>query len=374
MRYRLLIAGVACGALIGGPVYAQNVGTGIKPTGAARGHQTGTRGANFLRIGSSARARALAGAGTALVDGATVLYYNPAGAALVDGFELAVTYTDLYGGSGIWHGYMGAILPLGDAGVVGAQAVVFSSGEIQATTELSPDGFDPIRGDIVEWNAVAVGLTYARRITDRLALGATGKFVQEGIDFANVSFIGFDIGTMFDTGLFGTRLAAAITNIGGESRFEGPAIQGEIRQDLRPFDDKLLGTDLLYRFNTDKMEMPTTFRFALFIPMAGTAESVLGLPSDRHKLNFFSEIDDGFDTDIETRLGLEYSFRDILFLRAGKHFLNEDQAPWKWYHGLSGGLGLRLPFLEDRRIALDYAFTALGILDSVQTFGFQLGL
>ncbi len=373
MRYRILIAGLCFWALAGQPLPAQTLETGLEPTGPARGHQTGTRGANFLRIGPSPRSRALADAGAALYQGAHSLFYNPSGAALAEGFEVAVSYTDLYGGSGLKHAFLGALLPIGDVGTIGAHAVVFTSGEIEATTELSPEGGDPIRGNVVEWNSVAIGLTYARRITDRLALGGTAKYVQEGIDFAHVTFFGFDIGTIFETGLFGTRLAAAITNIGGESRFEGPAIQGEIRQDLRAFNDRTLGSDLVFRFDTDKMEMPTTFRFGIMLPMIGTAESLFGLPGNQHRLDLLTEIDDGFDSDIEPRFGLEYSFRDLVFARAGKHFINENDAPWKWHSGLSGGLGVRLPFLGERHISLDWAFTAMGILDSVQTFGFQIG-
>ncbi len=373
MRYRILITGFCFWALAYQPLPAQTLEGGLEPTGPARGHQTGTRGANFLRIGPSPRSRALADAGAALYQGAHSLFYNPSAAALAEGFELAVSYTDLYGGSGLKHAFLGAVLPIGEVGTIGAHAVIFTSGEIEATTELSPEGGDPLRGDVVEWNAVALGLTYARRITDRLALGGTAKYVQEGIDFAHVTYFGFDIGTVFETGLFGTRLAASITNIGGESRFEGPAVQGEIRQDLRAFDDRTLGSDLTFRFDTDKMEMPTTFRFGIMLPMIGTAEALLGLPGNQHRLDLLTEVNDGFDSDIEPRFGLEYSYREIVFARAGKHFINENDAPWKWHSGLSGGLGVRLPFLGERHISFDWAFTALGILDSVQTFGFQVG-
>jgi hypothetical protein len=359
--------------LAGQPLAAQNVATGLQPRGAARGFQTGTRGANFLRIGPSPRARALGDAGTALTVGATVLYYNPAAAALTEGFELAGTYTDLYGGSGIYHAFLGAILPVGDAGAVGAQVIVFGSGDIKATTEVSPRGGDPIMGDIVEWNSTAVGLTYAHRITDRLSVGGTVKFVQEGIDFAKVEFVGFDLGTMFDTGLFGMRIAASILNLGQESRFEGPAVQGEIQATDRVFDDMILGTDMNFRFVTDKMEMPTTFRFGLYLPLLGRPESVFQTAGTDHKLDLYTDGTDGFDTDIEGRIGLEYSYKGVLFLRGGKYFMNEDEAPWDWNDGLSGGLGFHLPVGEGRGIDVDYAYTNLGILDAVHTFGVQFG-
>jgi hypothetical protein len=360
--------------LTGTPLVAQTVGTGISPTGAVRGHQTGTRGANFLRIGPSPRARALADAGTALTEGATVLYYNPAAAALAERFQLAGSYTDLYSGSGLKHAYIGAVLPVGDAGAVGFHTIVLTSGEMRATTELSPDGFDPLAGNVVEWNSVAVGLTYAHRITDRLALGGTVKYVQEGITIADVNFVGFDIGTVFETGLYATRLAASIQNLGGESRFEGPGITNEIDNDLRIYNDQILGSDMLYRMNTDVMELPTTFRFAIMTSMLGTPEALFGLPSANHKLDFMLEVNDGYDTDLHPRLGFEYGFRRIVFLRAGKHWQNESDAPWDFTDGLAFGAGLRTPFLGDEGyFGLDYAYTAMGVLENVQTLGIEIG-
>lgn len=374
MRYKLLILGVACWAFAGQPLFAQNVGTGIEPGQASRGHQVGTRGANFLHIGPSARARALGDAGTSLTRGATVLFYNPGAAALADGFQLAVSYTDLYGGSGIYDAFLGAILPVGDAGAVGAYAIWFGSGDMIATTEVSPDGGDPIRGYTVAWNSTAVGLTYSHRITDRLSLGGSLKYVQEGIDFATVSFWGGDLGAVFDTGLFGTRLAASILNLGGESRFEGPLIQGEIDNNDRPYNDKILGSDMNFRLVTDKMEMPTTFRFGIWLPLLGRPESVFGLPSPNHRLDFVTDALDAFDTDIEARFGLEYSFRQIIFLRGGKKWMNEADAGWDWNDGLSGGIGVSVPIGDaGGGIDFDYAYTNMGILDGVHQFGLNIG-
>ncbi len=373
MRYRLVILGVGLWALTGQPLVAQNVGQGIEPGQASRGHQVGTRGANFLHIGPSARARALGNAGTSLIQGATVLAYNPGAAALAEGFELAGSYTDLYGGSGIHHAFLGVILPVGDAGAVGLHGIWFGSGDITATTELSPGGFDPVRGDIVSWTSVGIGLTYSHQITDRLSLGGTIKFVQEGIEFAKVQFWGGDLGTVFDTGLFGARLAASVLNLSGQSSFNGAAVQGEIIRYYRPFDDKILGSDLIFQYVTDKMEMPTTFRFGLSLPLVGRPEAVLGAGGPQHRLDFVTDVTDSFDTDIITCFGLEYAFRETLFLRGGKQFLNEEGSNRDWNDALSGGVGVHLPVGDTRGIDFDYAYTNMGILDGVHQFALQIG-
>jgi hypothetical protein len=315
----------------------------------------------------------LGNAGTSLTVGATVLAYNPGAAALAESFELAGSYTDLYGGSGIHHAFLGVILPLGEAGAVGLHGIWFGSGDIQATTEISPGGFDPVRGDLVKWTSVAIGLTYSHRITDRLSLGGTLKFVQEGISFAKVQFFGGDLGTIFETGLFGTRLAASVLNLSGQSSFEGAAVQGEIIRLYRPFDDKILGSDLVFQYVTDKMELPTTFRFGLSLPLLGVPEAVLGAVNPRHRLDFVTDVTDSFDTDIMASFGLEYAFRETFFLRGGKQFLNEDGSERGFSDGLSGGVGLHLPVGDTRGIDFDYAYTGMGVLDGVHQFALQIG-
>lgn len=371
MRFSAIIAGAALLAVVTEPLAAQGTATGFEPDPRAAITQVGTRGANFLKIGPSARARALGDAGTSLSGDATSIFYNPSLAALAQSFQVAATYTDLYGGSGITHSFLGVALPLGQ-GAIMADAVMLSSGDIPATTEWSPEGFDPIRGEFVEWKAVSVGLGYARSITDRLALGFLGKFAQEGIDFANADYYAMDVGATFETGVYGLRLAMAISNIGATSRFEGPAIHTQIEDQHRIFSDKILGSDLNVRYETEPLELPTTFRFALHAPLIGQATAVLGGIGTGHQLDIMTEITDAFDTAIESRWGLEYSFNDFVFLRAGKLFQNENRSPWDFTDGLSGGAGVQLP-LFGQNIGVDYAYTGMGVLDNVQTFSIRIG-
>lgn len=372
MQIRAIIAGAALLAVAWEPLAAQNTAAGFEPDPRSGITQVGTRGANFLKIGPSARARAMADAGTSLTGDATAFFYNPSASALAAGFEVAATYTDLYAGSGLTHSYLGVTLPVGQ-GAFMANAVMFSSGDMPATTEWSPQGFDPIRGEFVEWSAVAIGFGYSRRITDRLALGALGKFAQEGIDFANADYMALDVGANFETGLYGLRLSMAVTNIGGTSNFEGAGIHTEIESSgTRIFNDKILGSDLNLRYATDPLELPTTFRFALQAPLLGPATAVLGNMGPAHSLHAVSEITDGFDTAIESRFGLEYAFNNMAFVRAGKYFQNENRAPWGFSDGLSAGAGVKLPVFG-RTLGVDYAYTSMGILENVQTFSFQFG-
>ena len=84
------IAGRAavCGALLASVAGAQGPG-GLQPAADEPPTRQGTRGANFLHIGPTARANAMAGAVGTSVSGPTAWYWNPAGAALTESFEHA---------------------------------------------------------------------------------------------------------------------------------------------------------------------------------------------------------------------------------------------------------------------------------------------
>jgi hypothetical protein len=372
MSYRILVASLALGLLAAERAPAQTVATKMEPNPGTAITQVGTRGANFLRIGATARGRALGDAATAIADGAGGLFYNPAAAGLAHSFSVEGSWTDMFAGSGLTHTFVGAVLPVG-AGAFGIQGIFFGSGEMLATSDLYPNGSDPALGDAVEWRSLAVGLTYGRSITDRLAVGITGKYAEEGISFAKASWTAVDVGLTFETGIYGVRLAMAVTNLGSEGRFEGPAVSGSVDRALRVYDDRVLGSPLRFRHDTETLQLPTNFRFALRTPLLGTASSILsGRTGGPHSLALMAELNDGFDTDMETRWGLEYTFREMLILRGGMYAMREDRGPWEGTDGLSGGLGLRLPLLG-RAVGFDFAYTSMGVLENVKTMSFQIG-
>lgn len=371
MIYRNLVAGLALGLLAADPLAAQTVARKLEPNPGTSITQVGTRGANFLRISPSARGRALGDAVTANPGGASGLFYNPAVAGLAESFSVEGTWTELFADAGISHTFMGAIIPTG-RGAIGAHAVILDSGEMMATSDLYPHGADPALGDVIDWRSVAVGVSYGRRIIDRLAMGITGKYVEEGISFAKAHWLAVDLGLVFETGVYGVTLAMAITNLGTEGRFEGPAVAGSVAREHRIYDDKILGSPLRFRHDTEVLQMPTTFRFGLQTDLLGTPTALMGGAGGSHMLKLMADINDGFDTGLESRWGLEYSYRDILFLRAGKYAMQEDRGPWDVTDGLSGGLGLKLPLLG-QSIGFDFAYTSMGLLDNVKSISFHIG-
>ena len=350
------------------PLAAQIPGALI-PTPEEPPTRQGTRGANFLQLGVGARATAMAGSATGLVAGPDSWYWNPAGGATMEGFGIAASRQNLYDDLDIAHNYVALGLPV-LGGVVGLHVIALNSGDLTRTTEASPLGDDPTLGSTFEWNSMSIGASYARRLTDRLALGGTLKFVSEGISDASTRWIALDLGTQFQTGLYGLTLGASLSNVGPASHMRGALVKREVNTD--DFSPQL--TDVTY--DTRDTELPTLFRFSVASEMYGTANSLWGQGGGDHQVLGEIAVSDAIDTDVQAAIGLEYGWRNMLFLRGGKRFYNDDRdigESSSLAYGLSGGFGVRLP-VSGRGLRFDYAYTSLGDqLQNIQVFSLEFG-
>lgn len=361
-RHTTLLAALL---LLPGLASAQRTGTFLEPLPTDGTTRVAQRGANFLEIGVGARARAMGEAYTGLATGASATYWNPAGLGSVERFTVAFSYQDLYGDLGISHQSATVALPL-FGGAAAVSYIGLNSGDIPRTDEVNPGGGNRSAGETFDFNALAMGVHYGRRLTDRLQVGFTGRVISEGISQATVSWWSLDVGTMFSTGLYGLTLGAAIANIGPTSRYEGGQIVARVTTDQAfPF-------SIPVRYKTSSYSLPTTFRFAVVSALMGGPDGLFaaGGKSD-FKLAF--EFNDAVDTDIQMAVGGEYSFNRLVFLRAGKKFVNEASSDFRSFsHALSFGGGIRLP-LFGSHLSLDYAYTNMGELQAVHAFSFELG-
>lgn len=367
MRTIALIGAAALVMLPGSDLAAQRTGTFLTPDENTATTRVAQRGANFLQIGVGARGQAMAGALTGLATGAAAMYWNPAGLATLDGFTGAFSYAALYDDLDIDHFYGAAAIPfLG--GALGASYIQLSSGDIPRTSEDDPGGGSVEFGQVFSWTANAIGLHYARRLTDRLQVGFTGRMISEGIDQARADWWGLDFGTVFKTGLYGITLGAVLANVGPSARMEGNLITRRVTT------REAFPVNLPVRFNTIDYALPTTFRFSIVSSLIGGPEALLS-PSPTSSLSLAVDLNDATDTDLQLSAGVEYGFRDLLFLRAGKKWVNENSgdADFRSFSDhLSFGGGLALPVLGGH-VRLDYAYTSLADLQNIHVFSFELG-
>ena len=358
-----LVAAIAPGL---GAQDGRDPGSPLTPGESSEPTRQGTRGANFLQIGVGARGNALAGAVVTSVQGPQSWYWNPAGSASTEAFSVHVSRQDLYGDLGINHTFAGLSLPIGDAAVVGLSWTQLAANDLRRTNAANPFGNDPLLGGTFDWNSSAIGVHAARRLTDRLDIGVSAKYISEGITDASLSWVAVDLGTQFRTGISGITIGGSLQNIGNSSRVKGAAVERVINN------DQVSQQITTVQYRTQDIELPTAFRFSVGMDLLGSALSTFG-QRGAHFVRTELALNDAVDTDVQLGLGAEYSYANRLFLRGGKRFYNDDRATGSaGLYGLSGGIGLAIP-LASRQVRFDYAYTSLGDLQNVQVFSFEFG-
>lgn len=280
--------------------------------------KVGTTGAQFLELGVSARAMGMAEAFTAVANDVTAVYYNPAGLTALWGKEAAFTYVSMP--ADIGYGFAGLGMPLESVGgVVGVGVYALSSGEMIESDYDFPQG----TGRTFGWNDFALGVSYGRYLTDRFSIGVTLRYIGQFVHDYSANGWSADVGTSYDTGHRGFKIAMVITNFG---------------PDLTMIENEY--------------PLPINFKFGGCINL---------VDGEDHILTFAAEGSHPSDNLEKYNAGLEYSFRDRYFLRGGHRF-NYDED------GFAAGAGMRLPFGEDQSISVDYAYQDFGILTDVHRF------
>ncbi len=279
--------------------------------------KVGTTGAQFLELGVSARAMAMAEAFTAVSDDITSVYYNPAGLTYMYGREAALTYISMP--ADVNFGFLAFGLPLeAIGGVLGFGMYGLHSGDMDVT-----DYSKIPTGQMFHWQDMAVSVSYGRYLTDRFSIGLSVKYIREETYDYSANGWAADVGTVYNTGFRGFKIGMAITNFGPDMTF--------IRNEF---------------------PLPINFKFG------GSINVIEGVD---HVLTVAAEGSHPSDNLEKYNSGLEYTWRDLVTLRAGGRF-NYD------VDGFTAGGGVRLPFGEDRDMRVDYAFQDFGVLTEVHRF------
>jgi len=305
--------------------------------------QVGTSMANFLKIGVGARALSMGDAYVALCDDITSMYWNPGALDRIEGSEFILQQTNWLVDTKIY--YVGGCLKTQGWGSIGLSAHYFTSGEIEETTLLSPDG----TGRTFTADDFAIGLTYSKRITDRFSTGISVKMIQESLYREKASTVALDVGSVFETDFLNNlRIGMCLSNLGGSMRLSGSDLS--VQYAANPdFPTKVIRSDLA----TEEWDIPLYFRF-------GVAADVMN--REHYRLTLSSEVMDSRDFIHRISVGAELGINDYIFLRSGYKF-NYDEDSFS----LGGGVKLNL---AGTKMRLDYAYGKMDVFDNTQRFSF----
>lgn len=314
--------------------------------------KTGTTAAKFLSIGVGPRANAMGGAFTSIVDDASALYWNPAGAAIVDKNSAMFTHTSLFKDLDIGLNFAAVVLPIDGLGSIGLSVTSLDFGQMDVTSELFPEG----TGEKFSASSYAFALTYARNVTDDFVAGVSVKYVREVIFNSSAQGIAFDIGTIFNTPFYGIKFSSAITNYGSKMQMEGEDLL--VRHDSDPDREGNNETVDAY-YKTDQFELPLRLQIGFSKQFEFLENQSFTLAMDATHSNDNAEY-----VNIGGELAL---FNEIICLRGGYKalFLEDSQE------GLTFGVGVNYG-LEVIDFGFDYAFQEYEYLGNTHSFAVRI--
>jgi len=315
--------------------------------------KTGTTVAGFLSIEAGARPVGMGGAYVAIAEGPVSMFWNPAGIANTVGTSAVFNHSKWL--LDINYNFAGLTATMGPYGTIGVNAVFLSMDDMQITTIDQPDG---VENGYFSAGSYALGLSYAKNLTDRFSIGFNAKYIDEYIWNSKAAGVAFDIGTLFITQFNGLKIGMSISNYGTKMQMTGKEML--VQHDIDEFQHGN-NPNINANLSTDKFDLPLMFRVGVSMDvLKGRGNSNLILALDALHPNNNAE---------SVNVGAEYVFNRMFALRAGYNtlFLPDDES------GLSLGAGFTYE-LGSVVMSLDYSYRDFGLLKDVQMFSFQFML
>jgi len=275
--------------------------------------RTGTSAMKFLSIGTGASVIGRGEAIVASINDVNSIFWNPAGLASMDAVGVGISHVKWI--ADINYSAVGIAFPLPGWGTIAFNVNYLGSPEMQVTTVgqikkgvFLPDGSINlgIAPGTFRWTDFALGIAFARYLTDKFSVGLHMQYIQEDVlGYESYRTFSADVGVQYDTGFKGVRLGGSIQNFGPDIKYYARSYP-----------------------------MPLIFRLGMSFDLLRSSDAFL-MDSEIH--SFTLNVDGLHPTDYREKvyLGAQYGFQDMVFLRGG-YKVNNDQEK------LTAGAGLKL--------------------------------
>jgi hypothetical protein len=363
---------------------------GLCPAGVAAQNQTGqpvgqedntaygTTSAEFLLLGAGARGTALGGSFAAIATDISALYYNPAGAALIERAGLTIGTYDYVAETR--YSWGGVAFPLsGGSRAIGFQLGTFGFDEQPVYTEENPNG----TGATYSVNQTFIGGTFAQNFSDRFSAGVTAKFIDDRLGTVSGSAFAVDFGTNFHAMLNNhpVKFSFVLANLGSNLTYEGTGLQGGVTRTPIEGEDDVPSLPQQANLSTKDFPLPTIFRVGLAYDVIAGENNRFTVLGDFNQPNnnspgfalggeWMSNKLGGSDFGFALRGSYSYTGANDLDPLGQETALNDEEN----LHGLAFGGGLMYGQGNGGfSLGLDYAYKYLGILGPTNFFSFTLG-
>ncbi|MEW6193563.1 MAG: PorV/PorQ family protein [Bacteroidota bacterium] len=324
--------------------------------------RAGTTAANFLEIGYGAAGNSLGDSYVSLVDDVSSIYWNPAGLATMDNSEAMFVTQPWIADIQTSFSAVGLVLP--GIGTLGIGFIQVDYGEMEVTTLAKQEG----TGEKFSPGDYAVSLSYARKLADWFAFGATAKYISSNIWHMNASSIAFDLGVIIQTPFLsptdrnedGINIGMSISNYGTSLKYDGMDLLTSI--DISENEGGNY-EDTPGQFKLSDWELPLIFRIGFSFNPIVTGNHTLTLTANALHPNNNSE---------SVNVGAQYtlfipSFGKV-FMRGGyKGLFMEDSE-----YGMSLGFGVLTTLLFNQGVKFEYAYRDVGILGGTHSYGLSV--
>jgi len=294
----------------------------------------------FLSVISDARAAAMAEAMTSLQIGSSALFFNPAGMANMTNFVDLTASTNQWIADITHNTFSLALSPArGKYGVFGFSLQSVDYGEFYGTRVDKTTDLGYVDTDIFELTSLAVGVGYAKQLTDRFSVGGQVRWVRQDLgesvipeistelDTSAVTVsndltpLAFDFGTQFWTGFKSLVFGMSVRNFSKEIKYVEEGFQ-----------------------------LPLVFNLGISMNLMDFMEA-----TPLNQSLYFSIDASHFRSHPEQiKFGFDYQVLNALSLRSG-YITNNDES------GFSFGIGVSYFGLT-----FDYSYTPFGVFDKVQ--------
>lgn len=303
-------------------------------------------GMKFLNVSLDARASAFGDAITSLETNSSAMFYNPASMARFEGIaDITLGHTKFIADINYYNGGV-AFAPFnGDYGVIGLNFVSVDYGDFLGTVRADNEqGYVDV--GTFSPTAVAIGIGYAKALSEKFAIGGNVKYVRQSlgtsivgnltVDPATLNYssgtsqenkldvLAFDFGVIYKTGFKSLNIGMSIRNFSRELKYKEEGFQ-----------------------------LPLIFQIGTSFNLS----DMLELDKNQHSILLTADANHPRDYPEQILLGVEYTFMDLISIRGGYSAPNDERD-------ITAGVGLKQN-IEGLNLGVDYSYTDFGIFKSV---------
>ncbi|MCB0480464.1 MAG: PorV/PorQ family protein [Flavobacteriales bacterium] len=251
--------------------------------------RTGVAAMTYLKNDGSPRSLGMAGANLTLDNDGFTPFTNPATTTSINKFGIGMS--NYFFGAGANQTFVSAVYALPSSGSAFSFSVNnFNSGEQKVRTEFQPEG----TGELFYVNMGSAGLGYSKKLSDQFSFGLNLKYVYEFMVQYQSHTVAADLGFIYHIDVKDLAFAVAVSNFGGSSALKGDYQEVTFGNTTTP--------------TPDKYPLPTEFKIGV---------SMIPYKTDKHAIMTAIQLNHPNDNAENFRIGIEYGYRQLLFLRTG---------------------------------------------------------